>query len=148
MKGKRNSLKEPKEIYSAVGDRIKEIRRKMNLKQKDFASTLHMSSCYLSEIEAGNGNPGVGFFHRLAKTHNISLDYLFYGTGEMFKAKLRRTPEKEKEFVNDIQNVNDLLWLLEHSSLFRNTIIGFGEKFLYENEDIIKRNIKKNQKEK
>jgi transcriptional regulator with XRE-family HTH domain len=148
MKGKRNSLKEPKEIYSALGDRIRTIRRKMNLKQKDFASSLQMSSCYLSEIEAGNGNPGVGFFHRLIKTHNVSLDYLFYGTGEMFKAKLRRTPEKEKEFVDNIQNVNDLLWLLDHSSLFRNTVMGFGEKFLYENEAIIKKNIKMNQKEK
>ena len=120
----------------------------MKLKQKDFAASLHMSSCYLSEIEAGNANPGLGFFHRLTKTHYISLDYLFYGTGEMFKSEKKSTPSKEREFIDDIKNLDDFLWLLEHSSLFRNTIMGYSEKFFYENEDIIKMNIEKIQKRK
>jgi hypothetical protein len=32
---------------------------------------------------------------------------------------------------------------MEHSSIFRDTMMGQGAKFLYDNEDIIKRNIHK-----
>jgi transcriptional regulator with XRE-family HTH domain len=144
MKSKKDSLKTEKENLEAMGNRLIGIRRKLRISQKEFAASLEMSPSYLSTIESGNGNPGVGFFFRLSTTYNVSLDYLFFGAGEMFENRESRK-KPGKEFIDTIDTFDDIRWLMENSPMFRNTIIGFSNKFFYENEEIIKRNIKKNQ---
>ncbi len=141
MKSKKDSLKTDKENLEAMGDRLIDVRRKLRISQKEFAASLEMSPSYLSTIESGNGNPGVGFFFKLSMTYNVSLDYLFLGTGEIFKNRESRK-KPGKEFIDTIDTFDDMQWLMENSPMFRNTMIGFSNKFLYENEEIIKINIK------
>lgn len=143
MKGKRSSLKIDKDILRAIGDRILEIRRHLRINQKEFAASLDMSPSYLSSIESGNGNPGVGFFFRLSTTYNVSLDYLFSGTVRMFKNHERKKPGAKKEFIDTIDTFDDIQWLMENSPMFSSTIIGYCNKFLYENEEIIKKNMER-----
>ncbi len=143
MKGKRNALKIDKNILITIGERILEIRRHLKINQKEFAASLDMSPSYLSSIESGNGNPGVGFFFRLSTVYNVSLDYLFHGIGSIFKNHERKKPGDEKEFIDNIDTFDDIQWLMENSPMFSSTIIGYCNKFLYENEEIIKRNIDK-----
>ena len=132
-----------RENLVALGSRIKELRKALKISQKDFAASLDMSGCYLSEIESGKGNPGHKFFYKISALYNISLDYLFHGIGEMFlKVKDKGTPGK-KDFIDEIETIDDLVWLLEHSPMVKLTVMGYATKFLYENEDIIKRNIEK-----
>jgi transcriptional regulator with XRE-family HTH domain len=119
----------------------------LRINQKEFAASLDMSPSYLSTIEGGNGNPGVGFFFRLAVTYNVNLNYIFFGTGEMFQNQNIKKP-LEKKFIDNIETFDDMRWLMENSPMFRNTIMGFGNKFLYENEGIIKRSIEKHRKKK
>ncbi len=49
-----------------IGERIKDIRKKLRLPQKEMAATLQIAPSYLCEIEKGNGNPGPELFVRLA----------------------------------------------------------------------------------
>jgi hypothetical protein len=36
-----------------------------------------------------------------------------------------------------------MIWLMEHSPLFNFNVMGFATRFYYENEDVIKKTIKK-----
>ena len=106
------------------------------------------SPCYLSEIENGKGNPGHAFFYKMSTQYNVNLDYLFHGTGEMFKrVKLKNNP-KEDEYINEIETIDDVNWYLENSPLLRSQVIGFAAKFKCDNEAIIKKNIKRNREKK
>ena len=51
-------------------------------------------------------------------------------------------PKKdEREYVNEIATRADLLWFMNHSILFRDTMMSFASKFQLDNEEIIKKNI-------
>jgi transcriptional regulator with XRE-family HTH domain len=143
MKSKRNALKIDTDILEAIGERIIEIRKRLKINQKEFAASIDMSPSYLSSIESGKGNPTVGFFFRLSNTHNVSLDYLFHGTGSMFRHQRIKKPDGNKEFPDSIETIDDIHWLMEHSPMSKNIIIGYCSKFLYENEEVIKENIKR-----
>jgi transcriptional regulator with XRE-family HTH domain len=143
MSSKKNSLKIDKEILMAIGSRIIDIRKKLRINQKEFAASLDMSPSYLSTIENGNGNPCVGFFFRLSMTYNVNLNYLIHGTGNMFIKQEIKKPFEKKDFADGIETVEDMLWLMENSTLFKATVIGFSNKFFYENERTIKRSLKK-----
>jgi transcriptional regulator with XRE-family HTH domain len=123
----------------------------LNIKQKDLAKAMNISAGYLSSIESGNSNASVDFLYHLSAKFKISLDYLFHGTGEMFLQAIPQPPEPAppgKDFINDIETLDDLVWLTEHSPMFKNTLMGFAAKYFYENENNIKRNIEKSKKKK
>jgi len=65
-----------------IGQRIREVRRKLKIQQKDMAAALKIVPSYLWEIEKGNGNPGPELFVRLASEYNVNLNYLFMGKGD------------------------------------------------------------------
>lgn len=132
-----------REHLIALGNRVKNIRKALHMSQKDFAASLRMSGSYLSEIESGKAKPGHEFFFKMSSAFNISLDFLFRGSGGMFVTGEEPTSPALREFVEDIENVDDLLWFIDHSPLFKFNLMGFATKFHYENEDLIKRNIKK-----
>lgn len=131
-------MKEKK--FTDLGSRLKKIRKTLRLKQDEMADLLDISGCYISNIENGSGNPGVEFFYKISEKFNVSLDYLFHGIGDMFLKN--KSPGPEKKFIDEIETTDDLVWLLENSPMFRNMTMGFCAKYLYENEPIIKRNIK------
>jgi len=126
----------------ALGERIKALRKHLNLSQKELAASLGMANSYLSEIEHGNAYPAFEFFHKISRMYNMDLNYLFHGTGEMFLPREKK-PEKQVEWLDDIRTSDDLLWFMEHSSMFRNSIMGMAEKFLIENEQFLKKNVQK-----
>lgn len=130
---------------TALGNRIKEIRKKLNISQKDFANSLSMANSYLSEIENGRANPSFEFFYRLSTLYNVNLNYLFHGIDDMFMPREidKKKSGNQKEWRDDIESVHDLYWFMENSTIVKDTIMGFAAKFFYQNEDIIKRNIKK-----
>ncbi len=128
-----------------IGKRIKQIRKELRLKQTEMAEKLSVLNTYISEIETGKGNPGHGFFYKFATTFNVSLNFLFFGLGDMFvETDLKAEPVEEKR-PEKINSITDLVWFLEHSPLFYHNIIGLATKFKYENEEIIKRDIDQNQ---
>lgn len=131
----------------ALGARVKKTRKTLGISQKDFAASLEMSGSYLSEIEHGNAAPGYEFFYKISLKYNVNPDWLFHGTGSMIREEPVKPINEEKEYVDNIETVNDLVWLMEHSTMFKNTMLGFAQKFHYENEEIIKKNIKREQEE-
>lgn len=133
-----------------IGKRIKAVRQALRMTGKDFAGSLNIAAPYLSQIEGGKKkNPGVAVFYKIARVHNVSLDYLICGIGDMFIPAVHQLSGTKREYVEKIETPEDLYWFLENSTFFRNIIMGFAFKIHIENEEIIRRSLnnKKNQDE-
>lgn len=127
-----------------LGKRIKELRKELGLKQIELAKALNIGHSYLSEIEKGKKNPKPGFFFKLFEVYSVSLNYLFFGIGDM---KINGH-SKEREAVTNVVTTDDLMWLVENSTLYRDNIMAFAAGFFLENEKLIKKSIEKQKQQK
>jgi transcriptional regulator with XRE-family HTH domain len=154
-KGEKQKMKDSKDHRKnliEIGQRIKKIRLQLGLRQKEMAGQLQVPNSYLSDIECGKGNPGHLLFFKLTTQFNVSLDYLFHGSGETF-LNTQSQKESKKEtagdrYVDEIKTIEDLIWYLKNSTIFYHQIMALASRFQYENEEIIKRNIEKHRSKK
>jgi len=135
----------PIDELQAFGRRVRSIREHLHLQQNEFAAGLEFSEGYLCQIEKGKANPTYEFFYKLVSTYNASMDYLFYGKGELFFK--RRMDVEDNEAIRDTIDTNDdLLWFLENSELFRMKIMIEAKRFLYDSEENIRKDIQHERK--
>ncbi|MCU0287767.1 MAG: helix-turn-helix transcriptional regulator [Acidobacteria bacterium] len=126
-----------------IGLRLKNVRQKLGIQQKDVAAAMKVAPSYLSEIENGKGNPGPEFFVRLASLYNINLNYLFMGIGDMLIDAQGSEKKPGIDMDGFIETVDDVTWMMEKSVYVRNEILSFVNKILFEERDLIKDNIKR-----
>lgn len=141
-----------KEDTNAVqaGKRLKAVRRELNISQKDFAARLDVSGSYLSEIESGKTKPGYNFLTSIAKEFRVNPSWLLLEEGEMFLGKENASSISfgENEFGDQTQRVKELLEYFKQSPLVQSTILSYAGKFLYDNEESIRKDIDKNEAKK
>ncbi|MCP4148578.1 MAG: helix-turn-helix transcriptional regulator [bacterium] len=126
-----------------LGQRIKKIRKALNLTQTEFGASLFVSKSHISDIEKGSVKCGFNVIHNLSEIHNVSLYYLVHGESEMFGRKRTQASLKNKKVGDAIESLSELFWYLERSPLMLYTLMGIATKFLYENEEHIKKDIAK-----
>jgi transcriptional regulator with XRE-family HTH domain len=132
------------EISAAdIGLRLKTVRKKLQVQQKDMAATMKVAASYLCEIENGKGNPGPEFFVRLAGEYPINLHYLFMGVGEMLVDEEGKAKKQEIDVDDPVETVEQVARLIEDSVYLRNIVMTCVNKTLFEEKEIIKDNIKK-----
>ena len=134
-----------REDLEAIGRRIKAARKSLKKQQKEVAAFLQMAPSYLSEIENGNAKPGPDFFLKLSRKLKIRMEYIFHGTGEIFyqNDELIDTMESEPfNFSEELDSPKKLLWLMDQSIFFKNTILSLAGKFILEDEKAIKKSMK------
>ncbi len=66
------------------GERIKEIRKDLNLTLEKFGEKLGVTKVAISNIEKGNRNLTDQMIKAICREYNVNYDYLMYGTGEKF----------------------------------------------------------------
>lgn len=132
----------------AIGKRIKEARNSLRYSQREMAKVIGISNSYLSAIEIGSKKPGAEIILKLADKFKINTEYLYHGTGDMFSNAARAAYLKEFNFEDDLDSTEKLLWLMENSLLFKNTVMGFAQKYFLDNEEIIKENISRSKRKK
>jgi transcriptional regulator with XRE-family HTH domain len=135
-----------KDDLKAIGERVTQVRKALRIAQKEIAAAIEMAPSYLSEIESGKANPGPGFFLRLSRQYNVSIEYLFHGRGEMFYDSKQNIIEKEFSLDEEVDSIDHLLWLMKQSPLIKNSIFCYASKFVAENEDFIRRSLAKAKK--
>ena len=126
-----------------IGDRLKGIRKKLKLHQKEMAAALQIAPSYLCEIEKGNGNPGPELFVRLASEFNVNMNYLFTGNGEMFSDAPLKIKKQEFGINEDIDTLEKINWLYEKSIVFRGMLISQVNKIMYQEREMIEHNLRK-----
>ncbi len=127
------------------GERVKDVRRSLELSQKEFASQLNIAASFLSEIESGKTRPGYNFLVRMASAFNVNPTWIILGKGEMFFSEEDGSPGWNYDFGDHTESIRELLWYFKYSPLVKLSVMAFASKFLLDNEDIIKRDIKKNE---
>ena len=123
-----------------IGNRLKLIREALGISQKTFAQQIDISPSFISQIEHGNkDNPGVSVFLKIADFYKVSLDYLLKGAGDMFLPTDKKEKDDYREYIEEIETEDDLMWLMERSRFFKDSIMGYAGKFKYEHDDIIRK---------
>ncbi len=67
-----------------IGNRIKELRKKLYLTQTEFADKLNLKQATIGMYENGIRNVNERSINQICRTFNVNEDWLRYGTGEMF----------------------------------------------------------------
>jgi len=94
---------------STIGEKIRKIRKDLNLSQSIFSEKLNISTAYLSEIENGRKDITTKIIQALKKEFNISSDWLLFANSEM---NVNENEKKEELIGNDINisyNSSDFL---------------------------------------
>ena len=69
-----------KKLRKAFGMSIRKRRYKLNLSQEDFAEKVNIHRTYVSSIELGKVDVGIGVAHKIAKALNLPLSKLMKET--------------------------------------------------------------------
>jgi transcriptional regulator with XRE-family HTH domain len=67
------------EIKSNVGKRIREIRMKADMSQKDLAYSTDLDRSYIASVERGQRNISIINLEKIANSLGVSLSELFKG---------------------------------------------------------------------
>lgn len=96
-----------------IGDRIKKIRKELDLTQVDFAARIGSVQNTVTRYETGNRNPSAPVISLICREFNVNEEWLRTGKGEMF-IKVSR----DKKISDFIDNA-----LSQESSSFRRRFI-------------------------
>ena len=123
-----------------LGNRLKQIRKALRLRQVDFAKQLNMSGPSLSELETGKYKPGFDCLMTLSLTFKVNLYYVFFGEGEMFLDGIGQ-PSSPSPLAVDNEDVRKFLWYFERSSIIRYHMLSVFQGKLFDEEKNIAREI-------
>ena len=88
----------------SMGDRIREVRRRLSMTQEQLAEKLDVTVTYISELERNLKLPSMGLFVKLIEVLDVSADYLLrdnvsslnlYGDSVTVKRLERLTPKQK-----------------------------------------------------
>lgn len=129
----------------AIGKRVKAIRKKLELMQRDFVKIINVNMATLSDIETGKKRPGSEMLYILSDVYRVNLHYLLHGEGEMFRSEKEVTgiTVPDNIFGEYTDDFKEIFWYMEHSLLFRAAVIVFGKDYLLRNELLIAKDIKR-----
>ncbi len=97
-------MKNEKEKYEFIGSRIKEVRQKKGLSQKDLASAVGFDSATsISLIESGDRKISIFDLEKVAQFLNEEIEY-FLGSGPEVQVSFRASglDEKDAEVIQHI----------------------------------------------
>lgn len=66
------------------GERVKEIRKELDLTLERFGEKLGVTKVAISNIEKGNRNLTDQMAKSICREYNVNYDFLMYGEGDMF----------------------------------------------------------------
>ena len=67
-----------------IGERLKQIRQVLGIKQVDLAKVLKINPSAISQMESGRTNPSLETLSELVVNYNVNLHWLIKGIGKMF----------------------------------------------------------------
>jgi len=127
-----------KKYEETFGNRVRQIRQRLMMKQKEFARSLGISEPSMSEIENGKYKPGHDFLYNIVKTHNVNLYYLLFGDGEMFLESLTIGGGLSPYFSTNLE-IKRFLWYFERSPILQHFILGHYRRYMNDERENIER---------
>lgn len=88
-----------------MNNRIKELRKQLNLTQEEFSSKVNLSRNFIAQIESGSKSPSERTVLDICREFSVNEDWLRTGQGDMFKPQTKN--EELLSFVNDVIELED-----------------------------------------
>ena len=85
-----------------IGKRIKEVRIKKNMTQKELAEASKIDATSISRYETGVQMPNLSTLAFIASSLETSLDYLVFGNGNEFKVYKKNSQSAEERIFEGI----------------------------------------------
>jgi len=144
-KDNQNDKQMKDEFLEEFGQRLKEIRQKLKLLQKDFAAGLEVSGSFLSEIEKGKTNPGFDVLRKIYINYHVNLHYLMDGSGEPFVDETQVAYRAVSTTISgpDREKLDELLFYIEKAPVVRYAVYEFFSNYLYKNKGMIEEDMQK-----
>jgi HTH-type transcriptional regulator / antitoxin PezA len=90
-------------MQQTVNQRIKIIRKELEMGQQEFADSIKVKQSSISRIESGVNTPDERTLELICSKHGVNIKWLTDGTGEMFVPGENIAPVKtEVEFLREI----------------------------------------------
>ena len=109
-----------------IGNRMRLIRKKLDLSQKEMANKLNISSSYLSDVELNKAGMSLDKLSNLIIQFNINLNWLLIEKGTMFNLD-KELSEKDIQILDFLNTNSKLKQVIEK---IRNS--SYSEYILYE----------------
>lgn len=87
-----------------MNERIKEIRKTVDLSQKEFGEKIGVGKTAISKIEKGENSPSEQTIKSICREFNVNYAWIKEGLGEMFS----KLPETLLDQVADEYNLDEL----------------------------------------
>lgn len=84
-------------------ERIKEVRKKLNLTQQEFADRIGIKRNTIANYETGRNAPVNSVISLICREFSVSEEWLRYGTGDMFMP----VPDEFAAYVEDLLSDDD-----------------------------------------
>jgi len=92
-------------MRQSLGERIRHLRDRQNLSQKQLAIQLNISNVQLSRYESGDRTPDPEIIVHIACFFNVSTDYLL-GRQNQLPSKIDNT--EDHQFIESIKKIDGL----------------------------------------
>lgn len=80
---------------STVGNRLKKIRKELNISQEEFGIKINISRAGIAAVEADKNKFSQDSLYKLMTIFNINLNYLIGGAGPMFNLDNKEAIKEE-----------------------------------------------------
>jgi len=84
-----------------VYERIKEVRKKLELSQVEFSERIFLSKSFYGDIEIGKKKLNERIIFIISKQFNVNIEWIKTGKGQMF---IEKSPDIMKEKLLNIYN--------------------------------------------
>ncbi len=103
-----------------IGKRLKELRLSQNLNQEELGRLVNVTKVSICCYESGKRTPNLETFFDLAKTFNVSTDYLL---GNDVNIKVIKEAEEPYDTVIGYEDIEILNELKNNKDLYRKLVI-------------------------
>ena len=136
--------RENKQLIKDIALRLQQVRKQLNVTQKEFAESLRISNSSLCEMEAGHARLRFELIYNIIKVHNVNINYLLFGQGEMFTRQDNFDREFETKIGPEYRTFfEEFIEYFNKSRIVRTAVMNFFWKYLLDNDYTIDKDIRK-----
>jgi len=134
-------MEKSNETPKTFGKRLRAIRRKLFLDQKQFSIKMGISSPYMSAFENDRHFPKMKFLLKLNTLFDVNLNYLILGIGDMFIQETEFLKARAPEFAVNLEHVSSFLFHFEHSEIVQFACLSTFREIMIKQREVIKKEL-------